>query len=146
LEEVREADLIVHVVDASDADPEAQIRAVHEVFGEIDATGVPEQIVFNKVDAADSDVLLRLKRLVPTAIFVSARTGQGIAELRESIERELPRPAVEVDVLLPYSRGDLLARVHDRAEVLSTEHTADGTRLRARVAPDLAAALDPYAS
>jgi len=146
LEEVGEADLIVHVVDASDADPEAQIRAVHEVFAEIDATGVPEQIVFNKVDAADSDMLLRLKRLVPNAVFVSARTGQGIGELRECIERALPRPAVEVDVLLPYSRGDLLARVHDRAEVLSTEHTADGTRLRARVGPDLAAALDPYAS
>jgi GTP-binding protein HflX len=107
---------------------------------------VPEQIAFNKVDAADADVVLRLKRLVPTAVFVSARTGQGIEELRDCIERQLPRPAVEIDVLLPYSRGDLLARVHDRAEVLSTEHTADGTRLRARVGPDLAAALVPYAS
>jgi GTP-binding protein HflX len=145
LEEVTDADLIVHVVDASDADPDAQIRAVHEVLSEIDASRVPEQIVFNKVDAADADLLLRLKRLVPTAVFVSARTGQGVGELRECIERHLPRPAVEVDVLLPYSRGDLLARVHDVAEVLSTEHTADGTRLRARVAPDLAAALAPYA-
>ena len=135
----------MHVGDAADADPQAQIRAVHEVLSEIDATGVPEQIVFNKVDAADSDMLLRLKRLVPTAVFVSARTGAGIAELRECIEQQLPRPAVEVDVLLPYSRGDLLARVHDRAEVVSTEHTVDGTRLRARVAPDLAAALATYA-
>jgi GTP-binding protein HflX len=144
LEEVAEADLIVHVVDAADADPEAQIRAVREVLAEIDALGVTEQLVFNKVDAASEDMLLRLRRLAPSALFVSARTGAGIEELQQRIEQLLPRPDVEVDVLLPYTRGDLVARLHERAEVLSTEHTADGTRLRARVAPDLAAALGPF--
>src|ERR1700759_540959 len=78
LEEVADADLILHVVDAADADPEAQIRAVREVLAEIDALGVPEQLVFNKVDAADAETLLRLRRLAPTALFVSARTGAGI--------------------------------------------------------------------
>src|SRR5436305_12813989 len=63
LEEVGDADLVLHVVDASDADPEAQIRAVREVLADIDALAVPEQLVFNKVDAADADLLLRLKRL-----------------------------------------------------------------------------------
>jgi GTPase len=145
LEEVAEADLILHVVDASDADPESQIRAVHEVFGEIDALHVPEQLVFNKVDAADADTLLRLRHLAPEALFVSARTGEGIDKLRSRIEDLLPRPAVEVDLLVPYTRGDLIARVHDDAEVLDTEHTAHGTRLRARVSPDLAAALAPFA-
>jgi GTP-binding protein HflX len=144
LEEVAEADLILHVVDAADADPEAQIRAVREVLSEIDALGVPEQLVFNKVDAADEDMLLRLRHLAPSALFVSARTGAGMTALGQRIEELLPRFDVEVDVLLPYDRGDLVARMHHGAEVLSTEHTADGTRLRARVAPDLAAALGPF--
>jgi GTP-binding protein HflX len=146
LEEVADADLILHVVDAADADPQAQIRAVREVLAEIDALGVPEQLVFNKVDAAEPDALLRLRHLAPDAVFVSARTGAGLDELRARIEQRLPRPDVELNVLVPYDRGDLVARVHDSAEVLATEHTADGTRLHARVGPGLAAALEPFVS
>jgi GTPase len=146
LEEVAEADLILHVVDAADADPEAQIRAVREVLTDIDALGVPEQLVFNKTDAADPELLLRLRRLAPEAIFVSARTGAGIDQLRELVDQRLPSPDVEVNVLLPYSRGDLVARMHDTAEVLCTEHTAEGTLLHARVSPALAAALRPFAA
>jgi GTP-binding protein HflX len=144
LEEVSGADLILHVVDAADADPEAQIRAVREVLADIDAGGVLERLVFNKVDAADPDTLHRLRRIAPNALFVSARTGDGLAELHAAIEADLPRPRVEVEVLVPYTRGDLVARMHDDAEVLSSEHTETGTRLRARVAPDLAAALGPF--
>jgi GTP-binding protein HflX len=144
LEEVADADLILHVVDASDADPEAQIRAVREVLADIDALGVPEQLVFNKVDAADPEMLLRLKRLAPEALFVSARTGTGVDELRSVIETRLPRPQVELDVLLPYTRGDLVARLHDTAEILTSEHTAAGTRMQARVDPALAAELAPF--
>jgi GTPase len=144
LEEVRDADLILHVVDAADADPEAQIRAVREVLADIDALDVPEQLVFNKCDAADPEVLVRLRRLAPGAVFVSARSGHGLDTFRERIEAQLPRPAVELRVLLPYTRGDLVTRLHDSAEVLSSEHTADGTRLHARVDPDLAASLAPY--
>ena len=81
-----EADLILHVVDAADADPEAQIRAVREVFGDIDALGVPEQIVFNKIDVADPDMLQRLRRLAPDAAFVSARTGVGVDKLQAILE------------------------------------------------------------
>jgi GTP-binding protein HflX len=145
LEEVADANLILHVVDASDADPEEQIRAVRTVLAEIDALGVPEQLVFNKIDAADPEVLLRLRRLAPDAVFVSAHSGEGIDELQQVIEQRLPRPDVEVEVLLPYTRGDLVARVHQSAEVLGTEHTAEGTVLRARVDPSLAAALGPFA-
>jgi GTP-binding protein HflX len=144
LEEVADADLILHVVDASDADPEAQIRAVREVFGEIDALHVPEQLVFNKVDGADPEMVLRLKRLAPDGVFVSARLGTGMDELRAEIERRLPSPDVEVVALVPYTRGDLVARVHETAEVLRTEHTADGTRVHARVTPELAALLQPF--
>ena len=80
LEEVAAADLILHVVDASDEDPEAQIKAVREVLADIDALDVPEQIIFNKVDAADAETQLRLRSLVPDALFVSARTGAGLAD------------------------------------------------------------------
>jgi GTP-binding protein HflX len=144
LEEVSDADLVVHVVDASDADPEAQIRAVREVFDDIGALHVPEQLVFNKVDAADAETLLRLKRLDPDALLVSAVSGAGLDELRAVIERRLPSPDLEMTVLVPYSRGDLVARVHDSAEVLATEHLPDGTRVRARVTPELAAVLQPF--
>jgi GTP-binding protein HflX len=133
------------VVDASDADPEAQIRAVREVLADIDALHVPEQLVFNKVDAADPEMLLRLKRLAPDGLLVSARTGAGLEELTAEIERRLPVPEVEVTALLPYTRGDLVARLHDSAEVLRTEHTPDGTLVSARVSPAFAAVLAPFA-
>jgi GTP-binding protein HflX len=144
LEEVADADLILHVVDAADADPEAQIRAVREVLSDVGAAGVPEQIAFNKVDAATPETLLRLRRLDGDAVFVSARTGAGLDELRDRIDARLPRPEVDMTVLLPYTRGDLLARVHERGKVLDTEHTAAGTLLHARVDAALARALRPY--
>jgi GTP-binding protein HflX len=144
LEEVAEADLILHVVDAADADPEAQIRAVHAVLADIDARGVPEQLVFNKIDAALPETLLRLRRLAPDAVFVSARTGDGVDELVRIIEARLPSPHIDVRVLLPYTRGDLVTRIHETAEVLDTEHTSEGTLLHARVSASLAAALEPY--
>jgi GTPase len=145
LEEVGQADLILHVVDAADADPEAQIRAVRAVLADIDALDVPEQLVFNKCDAADPEMLVRLRRLAPGAVFVSARTGHCLDRLRELIEDQLPRPAIELRVLLPYTRGDLVARLHDTAEVLSSEHTADGTLLHVRADPALSAVLAPFA-
>ena len=146
LEEVADADLILHVVDASDPDPEAQIRAVREVLSDIDALGVPEQLVFNKVDAADADTLLRLRRLAPDALFVSATSGEGLDKLQSVIDDRLPRPDVEVTVLVPYDRGDLVARIHRSGDVLSTDHLAEGTLVNARVNSDLAAALQPFAA
>jgi GTPase len=144
LEEVSGADLILHVVDASDADPEAQISAVRAVFADIGALGVPEQLVFNKIDAAESATLVRLRSLAPDAAFVSARTGDGLDQLEKLVEAQLPRPSVELRVLLPYTRGDLVAKVHETAEVLGSEHTPEGTLLHARVGPGLAAALEQY--
>jgi GTP-binding protein HflX len=146
LEEVAEAVLILHVVDASDADPEAQIRAVREVLSDIDALGVPEVLVFNKIDAADPDALLRLRGLAPDAMFVSARTGEGIDALRVLVESRLPRPTIEITALLPYTRGDLVARLHDEADQLQVEHTEGGTLVHALVGPTLADLLRPFAS
>jgi GTP-binding protein HflX len=145
LEEVTDADLILHVVDASDADPEAQLTAVREVLADIDASNVPELVVINKADVADPLVVARLLRREPHSVVVSAVTGEGIEELLTAIESELPRPSTEVDVLVPYDRGDLVARVHRHGEVLKREDEPDGTRLRARVTADLAETLAPYA-
>jgi GTP-binding protein HflX len=145
LEEVAEADLVVHVVDGAHADPEEQVRAVREVLAEVGAERVPELLVINKIDAADEETVLRLKRMWPDAVPCSARTGVGIAALAEAIETRLPRPAVEVVALVPYDRGDLVARVHRRGEVVTTEHQERGTLVRARVDEALAAELSPYA-
>ncbi|SES14168.1 GTP-binding protein HflX [Pedococcus cremeus] len=144
LEEVADADLVLHVVDGSHPDPEGQISAVRAVLADVDAADVKEVIVVNKADAADREVLDRLLRHEKHCIVVSARTGRGIAELRDLIADELPRPTIDVDVLLPYERGDLVSRLHDEGEVLGSEHTSDGTRVQARVHPDLAAELTAY--
>ncbi|WP_433183882.1 GTPase HflX [Actinoallomurus sp. CA-150999] len=144
LEEVADADLILHVVDGSDAAPEAQIAAVREVLRELGADDVPELIVINKADVADALSLARLRRHEPRSVVVSARTGQGLDALLDAVEEQLPRGDHEVHVLVPYERGDLVARVHDLGEVLSQEHTADGTALHARVPASVAGELEPY--
>jgi GTP-binding protein HflX len=146
LEEVADADVICHVVDGSDADPEGQIAAVREVLGEIGAAGVIELLVVNKIDAADSLTLARLRRMAPGAVFVCARTSEGLGELRERLAALLPRPDVHVRALVPYSRGDLVSRAYGEGEVLGTEHTAEGTVLSARVSDGLAAELASYAA
>jgi GTP-binding protein HflX len=144
LEEVGQADLVLHVVDGSHPDPESQLSAVREVFGEIGAGSVPELVVINKADLADPLVLDALRRREPHSVIVSARTGAGIEELRALVERELPRPHIFVDVLVPFDRGELVSRVHERGEVLLEEHTGEGTHLQARVTAALAGELEPF--
>ena len=141
LEEVKDADLILHVVDGSDDAPEEQIAAVREVLNEIDAGLVPELIVINKSDVADPETIANLLRREPHAVVVSARTGAGIDELLAAIEADLPTTLVAVDVLVPYERGDLLSRAHRQGEVLATEHLDTGTQLKARVPEALAGEL-----
>jgi GTPase len=145
LEEVAESDLILHVVDGSHPDPEGQIAAVREVLAEIDATRVPELIVINKADAADPMVLARLRQREPHSVVVSAKTGEGIAEALALVESELPRPAVEFTALVPYERGDLINRIHQKGEIKSMEHTGQGTLVRGRAHEDLAGELAAYA-
>ncbi|ANB09062.1 ATP-binding protein [Streptomyces ambofaciens] len=141
IEEVADAHLVLHVVDGSHPDPGAQLASVREVLRDVGAGESTEVVVVNKADVADPDVLARLLEQEPDAIVVSARSGRGIDELRELIDRLLPHPEVEVEVVIPYDEGSLVARVHDEGEVLSTEHTPEGTLLTARVHPDLASEL-----
>ena len=144
LEEIADADLVVHVIDGSDAHPEDQVVAVREVLREIDAAEVPEIMVVNKIDTADEITLGRLRHLLPNAIFVSARTGEGIADLRNVIAAGLPDPALRIEVLVPFTQGALVSRVHSEGTVLTEEHTADGTLIEAKVYPALAGLLQDY--
>jgi len=144
LEEVADADLIVHVVDGSHPDPEGQLSAVREVFAEIGAAQVPELVVINKADVADPLVIQRLQRAEPHSVVVSAKTGMGIAEALSAVEADLPRPGVEFHVLLPYDRGDLVNKVHQHGEIDSLEHTGEGTEITGRANADLAGELSAY--
>ncbi|WP_148613867.1 GTPase HflX [Nocardioides rubriscoriae] len=145
LEEVADADLIVHVVDGSHPDPEGQLSAVRAVLADVDAADVPELVVINKADAADPLVLTRLRQHEHHSVVVSAKTGEGIAEALRVIESELPRPGVEFHALLPYDRGDLINQLHQHGEIDSIDHTGDGTVVRGRANADLAGELEQYA-
>ncbi|ROR71861.1 GTPase HflX [Bogoriella caseilytica] len=142
LEEATEADLLLHVVDAAHPDPEGQVRTVREVVSSLPGgSEVPELIVLNKADLAAPEDLMALRTRFPEAIAVSARTGAGIKELADAVAERLPRPSEEVEVLVPFDRGDLVSRVHTDGEILSESYEADGTRLHALVRPELATEL-----
>ncbi len=139
LAEIREADLVVHVVDGADPDPLGQIAAVHEVLDEIDARHVPELLAFNKIDLADRVRVERIRRLRPDTEMVSALTGEGVERLLERISAELSGRLVSVSATLPYERGDLVDLVHRVGEIVSEEHLPEGTAIKARIpAPHLA--------
>ena len=145
LEEVADADVILHVVDASHPDPEGQIRAVREVFAEVDARHIPEIIVLNKADAADPFVLERMRQREPEHVIVSARTGEGIEELKQKIADTIPRPSIEVKLLIPYNHGEIISRLHEwDAEIKSTDFVSDGTFVVALVREDIASDLAEY--
>ncbi|MFC9996923.1 GTPase HflX [Nocardia sp. NPDC127526] len=149
LEEVTGADLLLHVVDGSDPLPGEQIKAVREVITDVlretKTQAPPELLVVNKIDALDPMELTEIRGWLPDAVFVSARTGQGIDELRDRLDHVLGGLDVEVSVLLPYTRGDLLARIHADGRIISSDHDESGTLVRARVPRSLAGPLAEYA-
>lgn len=145
LEEVSDSDLIVHVVDGSDADPLEQFNSVREVLEEIKANNIPEIIAINKCDRITDETMGNLKRIFPEGIFVSAHSGMGIDALLKAIDDRLPDPSVEVMLTIPYSRGDLLAKVHEDGKVLKTEHNDVGTQVHAFVPSELAHLLNQIA-
>jgi GTP-binding protein HflX len=150
LEEVVDADLLVHVVDGSDVNPLAQIRAVRAVVNEVivdhQRKPAPELVVVNKIDAADDLALAQLRRALPDAVFVSAHTGEGLQRLQQRMAELVAPTDTAVDVTIPYDRGDLVNKVHADGRVDATEHTADGTRIKARVPVSLAATLGEFAT
>jgi GTP-binding protein HflX len=142
LEEIAAADLIVHVVDATDSDPLGQISTVREVIADAGAGAITELVVFNKIDLVDEQRQVELRGLVPGAVLVSTRTGTGIEKLESEIAALLPKPEVEFRGVVPYSRGDLVSRAHLSGKVLETEYLEEGTKLHAMVSEELAAELD----
>lgn len=142
LEEVGEADLILHVVDGSHPDPFSQIDAVNEVLADIEGVGnIPVVITFNKADMMDGAARERIAALAPEAHIVSAATGEGIEALRTQVESMLPTPNVHVSALLPYTAGSLLSRVREYGKVESVEYRGDGVMLEAEVDGVLAAQI-----
>ena len=133
LEEAVDTDLLVHVVDASADQPERQIVAVRQTLGSIGAQEVDELLVLNKADAVTPTALNRLTNLHPDAVVVSAAEGTGLEVLMRHIEAAITPQAQDLELLIPFDRGDLVAHVHDVAEILSETHEPGGTHLKARV-------------
>jgi GTP-binding protein HflX len=144
LEEISDSDLVVHIVDASHPDPASQIATVRDVIGEVGARDIPELIVFNKIDLVDEGQRMALRGLEPNSIAVSARTGEGIAELEAKIASMLPEPNVSVRLVIPYGRGDLVSRMHLNSRITKLEYEEDGTHVEAMVSPEFAAELAPF--
>jgi GTP-binding protein HflX len=132
LEEVTEADLLVHLVDATAPDAEAQIDAVHDVLREIGADEIPELLVVNKIDAVNP-ARVRDVSPSPDTVTVSARTGEGIDRLLTAIGDQLRALSAVTELEVPYDRGDVLAALHRDGEVLVEVHGDRGTRVRARL-------------
>ena len=133
LEEVVDADLLLHVVDAGSPDAELQIAAVHAVLREIGADTVPELLVLNKTDVAAPGDVKALLGAHPDAAVVSAVTGEGANVLLDTIGARLRALAPIVELLVPYERGDAVAALHREGEVLVEVHADGGSRLRARL-------------
>jgi GTPase len=133
LDEVVDADLLLHVVDGSSVDAPAQIDAVHTVLREIGADTVPELLVINKADVAAPDAIKELLYAHPAASVVSAATGVGTDGLLDALSARLRAMAPIVEFLVPYDRGDVVAALHREGEVLVEVHAEGGTRVRARL-------------
>jgi GTP-binding protein HflX len=142
---VARSTLIVHVADASSADVIEQIDAVREVLAEIGAVHIPEVLALNKVDRLSPTERARvLGRIDDDAVAISARTGHGLDELMERVERSLPRFPMDVTILVPWGREDVTAMLYRTAEVLSEDAREDGTLVHARVGEREFAAVAPF--
>jgi GTPase len=144
LEEVARSTLIVHVADASSPDVTEQIDAVREVLTEIGAVHIPEVLALNKIDRLSETERARVQGRIDGAVPISARTGDGLDELMERIERSLPRFPMHVTILVPWGREDVTAMLYRSAEVLSEDAREDGTLVHARVGEREFAAVAPF--
>ncbi len=133
LEEVTMAEVILHVADASSPELDAQIDAVRRVLDEIGAGDIPEVLALNKIDQVEGSARVRLARRFPGSVAVSGTTGEGAVGLLEVLAQTLPHPSVRVELLIPWGREDVTARLYREAEVLETELDGDGTIVRALV-------------
>lgn len=144
LEEIGEADLLLHVVDATDPDPDRQISAVREVLVEVGAGDIPELLVFNKIDAAPAAVVDRLTNLHSGSVAISARTGAGLEQLRTRLSNQRRSDYVMAAFIVPYDHGEVVAALHGAGEVLDETHEAEATHLKVRGPAPLLRRFDAY--
>ncbi len=144
LEEVNDADLVVHLVDGADPDADGQIMTVRQIMAEIGAGELPEVLVVNKTDIAEPAAVDRLLALHPDAVAISAATGDGIDTLLERVQAMLAAGTVEMALVIPYDRGDALSELHRSAEILEQDHNDAGTAAVARVPQELAHRFDEF--
>jgi GTPase len=133
LEEAVDTDLLIHVADASADDPVRQIDAVRETLADIGAGDLPELLVVNKTDIASPESVRRLLAIEEDAVAVSATTGHGIGGLLDAMEYALSKGSVDMELLVPFDRGDVVDFVHRVGEVIAEGHDPAGTRLKARL-------------
>lgn len=144
LDEVRDADLLLHVVDGSHAQAEPQMAAVEEVLSEIGAHRTRRLLVVNKSDAMSDGDRATFARMHQHAVIVSAQDEIGLDELIERIGRESTHGSITISVLVPYTRGEMVQLAHEKAHVVSESHTAEGTALLLRISESLAARFEEF--
>ncbi len=132
LEEVRQADLLIHVIDASHPRMKGQIEAVNRVLGELGVAGSPVLNAFNKADLIDEESRQILQKSNPDGVLISAKTGYGLQKLLERIEKKVPS-TTRVSLEIPFSRGDLVQKIHQKGTVISEKYSEAGTRIVAEI-------------
>ena len=145
LDEIREADLVLHIVDAADTDFEKQAKTVDEILNQIEAGDIRRIMVFNKIDLLDDGLLASLRYRYPEALFISAHDGSGIDELLAYIQQAAADTGYVFQVLVPYNRGDVTSLAHSKCHVISEEHTAEGTKMKVQVSAPYKALFAKFA-
>jgi GTP-binding protein HflX len=130
LDEARECDLLVHVVDASDGAFPSQIEVTREVLHDIGAVDGPALLVLNKCDRLSAEQRARLAAEHPDALLLSSRDPADVARLHAAIRAQFEQEMTEADLVIPYAKARLVAEAHATARVLAEEHKEDGTHLR----------------
>ncbi len=144
LDEITEADVILHVIDASSDEREEQVQAVHDVLEQIGAQKISRVEVYNKIDLLTSEELVALQTRKPHAVFVSAYTGEGIDALVKRISDVAAAQDKLIKVVIPYDKGHLVSLAHERCQVLRIEHTESGTEMSLRVSSHFLQQFEEY--
>jgi len=145
LEEIADADLLLHVIDITHPNAMAQAEAVHQTLRDIQADHVPALVVFNKIDRLEDPALAQRRTAdFPQAVAVSARTGAGLDALLHAVGEHLYERYVPVEVRLPYEQGGLIAMFHELGQVEQVEHDRQGVFIRGRLPGRLLARYAPF--
>ena len=144
LDEIRGADLVLHVIDASSQEFPQQIVAVEEVLGQIEAQGIARIEVFNKCDLLEEEELAALRARYPQALFVSTLSGYGLDELNARIADAASARETFIDILVPYDKGDVVSLAHQKCRIIHESYEENGTALSLFVSSSLINKFEPY--